>query len=73
MVPRQSPVKYTGKTWAEDRATRGRDPSASRGQDRRGRHDAALAAFRDWPKCDRSIHNSPTEYLNERSHFSHSR
>ncbi len=31
MLPKQNPVKYTEKTWAEDRATRGRDPSADPG------------------------------------------
>jgi hypothetical protein len=31
MLPKQSSVKYTEKTWAEDRATRERDPSADPG------------------------------------------
>ena len=30
-LPNHSPVRYTEKTWAEDRATRGRDPSAGSG------------------------------------------
>jgi hypothetical protein len=47
-----------GGAWAEDRATRGRDPSADQGQDRCGRHDAALSAYRDWLKSDKSISSS---------------
>ena len=30
-MPSHSPARYTEKTWAEDRATRGRDPSAGSG------------------------------------------
>ena len=30
-LPSHSPARYTEKTWAEDRATRGRDPSADSG------------------------------------------
>ena len=31
MLPKQSPVKYTVRTWAEDRATRGRVPRGKAG------------------------------------------
>ena len=35
----------------------------TRGQDRRGRHDAAPTAFRDWPESDKSIHNLCSQLL----------
>ena len=40
-LPIHGLLSYIERAWAEDRATRGRDPSRPRGQDRCGRHDAA--------------------------------
>ena len=48
---------YTDKTWAEDRATRGRDLSAAQGQDRKGGRKPSDHRVRDWLQCDKSIHN----------------
>ena len=56
-LPSPSPAMYTEKTWAEDRATRGRDPSADPGPRPGGRQDAAPCRLRDWPKSDKSIHS----------------
>src|SRR5271157_1688351 len=59
-----SPLGYIEGAWAEDRATRGPDPSA----DPQGPRPARAArcrptAYRDWPESDKSIHSLCSQSL----------
>ena len=51
-IPWRAILGYIEEAWAEDRATRGRDPSADPGaKHRRGRHDAAPRPTGTGPKA----------------------
>ena len=63
------------RTWAEDRATRGRDPSADPGPRPERAARCRPTAFRDWLQSDKSIHSFlfQSTTLASRSRLSHSR
>ena len=54
---------YTEETWAEDRATRGRDPSADQVPRPERAAGCRPTAFRDWPESDKSIHSLCSQLL----------
>ncbi len=53
-------AEYTGGAWAEDRATRGRDPAPTQGPRPGWAAGSRPSASRDWPQCDKSINSPPT-------------